>query len=317
MWIGTDGGGVSRFAGGKFTSYQTRDGLSNQIVRCLYEDHEGSVWMGTAGGGINRFKEYRSTMRTMREGLPSDSVRSVQQDHSGDIWLGTASGIARIRALGGLVTYGQKDGLSGNAMFPVIRDRRDNLWAGSDVGVLQRFRGEPKGRARREWKLQPPIRLLFEQRNGTVWAASGDSLIRFQGDSMAVFGESQGLASMVVTAMAEGADGAIWVGTRLGVQRFDGGQFGPVLARPGGRQTVLSMYADHAGHLWAQTYSGLNRIAGTHFTAFTPAQGMPELDMAWIFEDDKGYFWIAGRGGMLRVSRADLDAVAEGRRRVV
>jgi signal transduction histidine kinase/CheY-like chemotaxis protein len=134
---------------------------------------------------------------------------------------------------------------------------------------------------------------------------------------MAVFGESQGLASMAVTAMAEGADGAIWVGTVLGVQRLDGGQFGPVLARPGGRQTVLGMHADNAGHLWAQTYSGLNRIAGTHFTAFTSAQGMPELDMAWIFEDDKGYFWIAGRDGMLRVSRADLDAVAEGRKRAV
>jgi signal transduction histidine kinase/CheY-like chemotaxis protein/ligand-binding sensor domain-containing protein len=317
LWIGTDGAGLIRFAEGKFTSYQTRDGLSNQVIRCLYEDHEGSLWMGTAGGGINRFKEYRVTMRTMREGLPSDSVRSVQQDHSGDVWLGTANGIARIRALGGLVTYGQKDGLSGEAMFPVIRDRQDNLWVGSDVGVLQRFRGEPKGRPQRVWKLQPPIRLLFEQRNGTVWAASGDSLIRFQGDSMAVFGESQGLASMAVTAMAEGADGAIWVGTVLGVQRFDGGRFGPVLARPGGRQTVLSMYADNAGRLWAQTYSGLNRIAGTHFTAFTPAQGMPELDMAWIFEDDKGCFWIAGRDGMLRVARADLDGVAEGRKRAV
>jgi len=39
--------------------------------------------------------------------------------------------------------------------------------------------------------------------------------------------------------------------------------------------------------------------------------------MAWIFEDDKGYFWMAGRDGMLRVARADLDAVAEGRKRAV
>jgi signal transduction histidine kinase/CheY-like chemotaxis protein/ligand-binding sensor domain-containing protein len=317
LWIGTDGAGLSRFAAGKFASYQTRDGLSNQIVRCLFEDREGSLWMGTAGGGINRFKEYRVTMRTMREGLPSDSVRSLQQDSSGDIWLGTANGIARLPASGGVVVYRSKDGLSRDAMFPVIRDRHNNLWAASDVGVLQRFRGEPKGRAQREWKFQPPVRLLFEQRDGTMWAASGDSLIRFQGDSVAVFGMAQGLAAVPLMAMAEGADRAIWVGTARGVQRFDDGHFGPVLARPGPRQTVLSMHADAAGRLWAQTYSGLNRIDGTHLTAFTPAQGMPELDMAWIFEDDKGYFWIAGRDGILRVSRADLDAVAEGRKRSV
>jgi signal transduction histidine kinase/CheY-like chemotaxis protein len=101
------------------------------------------------------------------------------------------------------------------------------------------------------------------------------------------------------------------------VQRFDGGQFGPVLARPGEHQTVLSIHADGAGRVWAQTNSGLNRIDGTHFTPFTPAQGMPDLDMAWIFEGDDGYFWIAGRDGLMRVSRADLDAVAEGRKRAV
>jgi signal transduction histidine kinase/DNA-binding response OmpR family regulator/streptogramin lyase len=315
--VGTDGGGLIRFAEGKFTSYQTRDGLSNQVIRCLYEDTEGSVWMGTAGDGINRFKEYRVTIRTMREGLPSDSLRSVQQDGSGDIWLGTTNGIGRIRASGGVAVYGRKNGLSRDAMWPVIRDRQSNVWAGSDVGVLQRFRGEPNGQAQREWKFRPPIRQLFEQRDGTVWAASGDSLVRFQGDSMAVFGEPQGLASLPVTAMAEGVDGTLWVGTALGVQRLDSGRFGPVLARRGPRQTVLSMYADAAGRVWAVTVSGLNRIAGTHFTPFTPAQGMPESDLTWILEDDDGYLWIAGRDGMLRVARADLDAVAEGRKRAV
>ena len=113
---------------------------------------------------------------------------------------------------------------------------------------------------------------------------------------MAVFGKGQGLAAVPVTAMAEGVDGAIWVGTALGVQRFDDGQFGPVLARPGPRQTVLSMHADAAGHLWVLTMSGLNRIAGTHFTPFTQSQGIPETGLGWIVEDDAGYFWIAGRG---------------------
>ena len=317
LWVGTDGGGVARFAEGKFSSYQTRDGLSNQVIRCLYEDSEGSVWMGTAGGGINRFKEYRVTMRTMREGLPSDSVRSIQQDGSGDIWLATSGGIARLRASGGITAYGSQDELWRDMMWPVIRDRQNNLWAGSEEGVLRRFRGEPKGQPQRVWRFQRPIRLLFEQRNGTVRAASAGSLISFQGDSVAVFGQPQGLAAVPVTAMAEGVDGAVWVGTALGVQRFHDGQFGPVLGRPGGPRTVNSLHADNAGRLWAVTSSGLNRIDGTHVTAYTQAEGMPDIDMAWILEDDDGYLWTAGREGMLRVLRADLDAVAEGRKRAV
>jgi signal transduction histidine kinase/ligand-binding sensor domain-containing protein/DNA-binding response OmpR family regulator len=317
LWIATDGGGVGRLAEGKLSSYQTHDGLSNQVIRCLFEDAEGSLWIGTAGGGINRFKEYRATMRTMREGLPSDSVRSIQQDRWGDIWLGTPNGIARLRGSGGLAMYDSKDGLASDLMWPAMRDRRDNLWAGSEAGVLQRFRGEPHGQAERQWKFKPPIRLLFEQRDGTVWAASGDSLIRFQGDSTAVFGKPQGLAAVPVYAMAEGADGAVWVGTALGVQRFDGGRFGPLLARPGERQTVSCLHADAAGHVWALTASGLNRIDGRHLTPYTPAEGMPDSGMTWVLEDDGGCFWIAGRNGLLRVSRADLDGVAEGRRRAV
>jgi signal transduction histidine kinase/ligand-binding sensor domain-containing protein/DNA-binding response OmpR family regulator len=317
LWVGTDGGGVKRWAEGKFSSFQTRDGLSNQVVRCLFEDAEGSVWMGTAGGGINRFKEYRATMRTMREGLPSDSVRTVQQDHSGDIWMGTPNGIARLRTTGELVAYGSKDGLSSHSMWPVIRDRRNNVWAGSEEGVVRRFRGEPNPRTQRSWSFRPPIRLLFEQRNGTVWAASGDSLIGFQADSMAVFGKPQGLAAVPVTALAEGLDGALWVGTELGVQRFQDRQFGPLLTRPGPRQNVSGMHADAAGHVWVMTGSGLNRIAGTQLTVFTPAQGMPETGLGPnMEEDDDGYLWIVG-SDMYRVLRADLDAVAEGRRRVV
>jgi ligand-binding sensor domain-containing protein len=76
------------------------------------------------------------------------------------------------------------------------------------------------------------------------------------------------------------------------------------------------MHADGAGRVWVLTMAGLNRIDGTRFTAFTRAQGMPESEMGWLLEDDDGYFWIASRG-MLRVSKADLNAVAEGRKRAV
>jgi signal transduction histidine kinase/DNA-binding response OmpR family regulator len=44
---------------------------------------------------------------------------------------------------------------------------------------------------------------------------------------------------------------------------------------------------------------------------------MPESDITWILEDNDGYLWIAGLDGMLCVLRADLDAIAEGRKRAV
>ncbi len=315
LWIGSDGGGLGRFADGKFSTYGTRDGLSNQVVRCLLEDTEGSVWVGTAGGGINRFKQYRMTVLSMREGLPSNSIRSLHQDRWGDLWLGTSAGVARVRPSGQISVYGARDGLASDLSWPVLRDRSNNVWAGNENGVLQEFRGEPKGRPQRAWKLHGPVSLLFEQRDGSVWASSVQELLHFQGDTVSALGAAQGLARLPVWAMAEGPDGSLWVGSEAGVQQFRDGRFLPPLGMGGksAYRTVSSIHVDSQGYLWAGTINGLMRVAGGRVTAFGNRQGVPEGLMHQILEDDQGYFWLSGLHGVLRLSRAELNAVAEGR----
>ena len=315
LWIGTDGGGLGRLAGGKFNSYQTRDGLSNQVVRCMLEDNEGGVWLGTSGGGVNRFKEYRVTVMSMREGLPSDSIRSIQQDRWGDLWLGTTAGVTRLRASGQISVYGARDGLTSDLSWPVINDRSGNVWAGCETGVLQRFHGEPKGRPQRTWNLRGPIISLFEQRDGSIWAASRGELLRFQGDKVSVFGAAEGLATLPVYVMEEGPDGVLWSGTAGGIQQFRDGRFLPPLAgdaKPGGNP-ISDMHADSQGSLWAATGNGLVRIAGGRVTAFKKGQGLPEGPIIHVLEDDSGYLWLASVAGILRISRAELNAAAEGR----
>jgi len=116
-------------------------GLSNQVIRCIYEGQDGSLWLGTAGGGLNQLKDYRIVVRSMREDLPSDNVRSIYQDAGGDIWLGTSNGLAKIPVRGKLVHYTTKNGFSSDLIWPVLRDREGDLWTGSEDGVLHWFRG--------------------------------------------------------------------------------------------------------------------------------------------------------------------------------
>ena len=55
IWMGTQGGGLSRFDGINFTSFTSaRDSLSNNYVKALFEDKEGNLWIGTQGG-LNKF----------------------------------------------------------------------------------------------------------------------------------------------------------------------------------------------------------------------------------------------------------------------
>jgi len=134
---------------------------------------------------------------------------------------------------------------------------------------------------------------------------SGDSLIRFQGDSMTVYGKGEGLAAVPVTAMAEGATEPFGWELRW-CARFDRDN-SSLLARPGGARPCTRCTSTPR-RVWRRpTPASPHRR--THFTLL-PGPSMPELDMAWVFEDARLLWMTAAR--MLRVSRADLDAVAEG-----
>jgi signal transduction histidine kinase/CheY-like chemotaxis protein len=139
--------------------------------------------------------------------------------------------------------------------------------------------------------------------------------MRFQGDTVSVFGRAQGLASLPLHTIAEGSDGALWVGSNEGVQQFLGGRFLPLVARNprATRNIVLSLYPDAQGQVWAATVNGLARISGKQTVFFRKGQGLPEARIGQMLADDQGYLWAACGPGLLRVSFAELNATAEGR----
>ncbi len=315
VWAGTDGGGLNRLTDGKITSFQTRDGLSNQTIRCLFEDAEGSIWVGAAGGGLNQLRDQRLTMRSMRQDLASDLVRSIFADSHGDIWLGTGAGIARISG-DTIAHFGKAAGLSSNLVWPVLRDRRGDVWSMSESGMLERFRAArfSNKAAHESWPLRGATRLLFEQRDGTIWAGAGARLLRFSGGKITAFGKEDGVASENNRALIERADGTLWLAGDRGLQQFQNGRFLPPITRAQGLagNSVMAVVEDSDRSLWVVCGgAGITRIAGGHFASLTKANGLPDLDMYGMLEDDFGQFWIMSRSGLFRISKSALEKVAE------
>ena len=74
----------------KFRRMDTRDGLSNSTINCIYQDTKGFVWIGTSYG-LNRYDGYR--FRTYYSD-PNDSttlrnnyVDQIFEDAAGRLWL--------------------------------------------------------------------------------------------------------------------------------------------------------------------------------------------------------------------------------------
>jgi signal transduction histidine kinase/ligand-binding sensor domain-containing protein/DNA-binding NarL/FixJ family response regulator len=73
------------------------NGLSNNSVRCIYQDHDGFMWFGTYDG-LNRFdgyefKVYRNKLNDTHS-LAHNYIYAINEDKNHHIWVGTGQGIS-------------------------------------------------------------------------------------------------------------------------------------------------------------------------------------------------------------------------------
>ena len=50
IWLGTNGGGVTRYDGVSFENYTDVDGLGDNVVFCMAKDNDGKILIGTNNG---------------------------------------------------------------------------------------------------------------------------------------------------------------------------------------------------------------------------------------------------------------------------
>ncbi len=92
LWLGTFGRGMCRLVDGKIEVFDEKQGLSNNIISCLYEDRDGVIWIGTVKG-INRFHDGIFSHLYKKNGLPDDVVYCIMEDHNRDFWISSNKGI--------------------------------------------------------------------------------------------------------------------------------------------------------------------------------------------------------------------------------
>ena len=111
----------------------------------------------------------------------------------------------------------------------------------------------------------------------TVWNARSEPAPRFVN-----YGAAEGLPSNTVYAIAQDAEGLLWVGTRGGLSRFDGAGFRTIIPD----KRITSLAVDPENRIWAGTTDGLSVVAGD--------------ERSWAFEgkliralmtDSEGFVW--------------------------
>jgi ligand-binding sensor domain-containing protein/signal transduction histidine kinase len=124
-----------------------------------------------------------------------------------------------------------------------------------------------------------------------------------------------GLPQNTVQALVQGKQGFVWLGTEVGLVRFDGNGFqvfdrnsSPAL--PG--NDVRCLLSSRDGALWIGTSEGLARWNDGVVTAFTTANGLPGNGIRALAEDGDGGLWAWTELGLARLDRDKFVAAGAG-----
>jgi signal transduction histidine kinase/ligand-binding sensor domain-containing protein/CheY-like chemotaxis protein len=306
LWIGTVGGGLTRMRNGKFRTFTTKDGLSNDSILCLLEDPSGDLWIGTNGNGLNRLHDGHFTAYTSADGLADNQVFALAQGQDGALWVGTHDGLSRLYR-GRFRTYRTAQGLANNYVRSLLMTPLQTLWIGTSGGGLSRLQdGKFKSFTTKDGLTSNSIVSLREDAGGSLWIGTlAGGLTRLSITGFSSYTSRNGLPSDDVWSIYRDRNDNLWVGTGGGglIRLFNRTLFTAYDRRSGlSNDVTLPIFEDHRGDLWIGTNGGgLNRFHNGNFSAITTKDGLADDLVFTICEDLDGALWIGTRKGLNRL----------------
>ena len=149
LWVGTMGNGVTRYQNGQFTHYTKQNGLSDDWVRFIFEDHLGAMWFGT-NRGLVHLQDGQCITWGADSGLLQESINALYEDKEGVLWIGTSGGGLVRLAQQKIIAVTTQQGLFNDSVYSILEDSNDNLWMSCNQGIFRVSRHELNAYARGE-----------------------------------------------------------------------------------------------------------------------------------------------------------------------
>ncbi|MCH8317452.1 MAG: hypothetical protein IIA88_02985 [Bacteroidetes bacterium] len=204
MWIGTFGGGVSKFNGQTFQTYNTTDGFINNDIRVILLDSQGNIWFGTREG-------VSKLIINNDEKCLNDSLKSSLC----------------------IQNFSIKDGLAGNYIESIFEDSKGNMWfaaVGRGVSMLKPDVSGKSGVVFQNFDIATVPRsweyfAIIEDSKGNIWIGGGihlnkEGLCVYDGKELKNFTTKDGLMHNDVRDILQDSEGKIWIATASGLSNY-------------------------------------------------------------------------------------------------
>jgi ligand-binding sensor domain-containing protein/signal transduction histidine kinase len=302
--------------------FTTEDGLARNWVTRIRRDSQGRLWFCTMEG-LSLFDGQQFANYGTQHGLPHRIVNDILEAGDGTYWLATQAGLYRFRPRTALPPSFDPVPLSGGAAAPkatvLFKSAGGEVWLGTETGLYRiETGGRPHGMAvRLEIPSQPDggfplIYSMAESRDGALWVATAQGLIRRRPDGALSFWDGNAGMPAPTRALMMDRDGVLWAGGNGGFCTVDSRPEPPSIVShryrtPKTLNNVHSLYQDSNGGIWFGGFglAYLRPGAGRTEERFRFFDHASRLGSQYVFAlagDSGGHVWAAlGNQGVARI----------------
>ncbi len=311
IWIGTWEHGLVKYANGKFTFYNEKNGLLSHLINSVFEDNEGNIWIGT-DLGVNLFKNEAFINLNENDGLPSKFVQCVSPIANGNLLFGTVLGIAewngeKLRVMDEVPEF------MNASIQSICTDDKQNIWIGTLDGV---FVCSYKNKLKLEKQYYSfensfiyPVSKILKTKSGKILVSTfGNGFFIFNKNEITHYGAKEGLKSESIYSLFEDKNETIWIATlQGGALKFDGKNFVSFTKKDGlVDNTILGIAQDKKGNLlFSSSEGGLSSYDGKKFHNYSVANGLLSNLISTVKVDKFNNIWLGTNAGLNKLVLTD------------
>ena len=318
LWIGTSLGGLCRFDGVKFTTFDAAriPGMGIQSVRRLFVDSRGTLWVASYASLFRmengRFHVEKRQDTKVEFLIHSDDRQVLFETTDHNLLRGT-------RRPDGTHEWTSTPLPNHSPSAPVLVDRNGAVWYRQADGLLGRItdgRDEtiPLGSGMEDER----IRTLAVSPAGEIWIGTGRRMARWDGARFEDMTPAQESSPCQVERLFFTSHGDLWVHADERLRRWQGGRWvaeamvrdGPLLVLPGGKWIRSD---DRDGFWLALPDQGLLHVGRDgEVRRLSEQEEHPGSLIRCLFTDREDNLWIGyERGGLARVRQRLFEVVGK------
>ncbi len=295
LWIGTQGGGLSRYDGKEFIRFNTRNGLPNDYINALCTDEHGTIWIGTKKGlGFYRNGEFQRI--TTSSGVEPEIISLVLWD--GVLFIGTPYGLLSYDRLNKRLTPKLDQILIDKTIYALAAyDNILLIGTNAGLGILDRsdslhFITSVDGL----YANQVTAINAFTKETAYIGTQNGGIQKYSEGKIIDLINLNETSAFLPRSLYNKDLN-TLWVGTQyqgIGIYNFADSSWQTINDQSGLLiNQVRTIYPDSWGNIWIGTSGkGMSKYLGRQFIIYNVTNGLPANNV-YALEVDDNRIWLS------------------------